>query len=212
MQGVSYAMVTNMTKRAPGRPKSFIPDEALDRAVEMFWEHGYEGVDVERIARAVNVTKPALYRAFGDKSTLLLKAVERYALTYGGPIIAAFQAEPDIHKAVTAFCEATVNIATCEAHGGCMMAAAALGQSERVTEIRSYVAHCLTATADLFAKRFEKEMKAGRLTRTPSARARGRVLVDLLQGLQLRAKVGIAREQLLQDVRSYVPLILGEQI
>jgi hypothetical protein len=53
-------------------------------------------------------------------------------------------------------------------------------------------------------------MKAGRLTRTPSAKVRGRLLVDLLQGLQLRAKVGIAREQLLQDARNYVPMILGE--
>jgi hypothetical protein len=39
-----------------------------------------------------------------------------------------------------------------------------------------------------------------------------RTIVDLLQGLQLRAKAGIAREQLLQDARSYVPLILGKQI
>ncbi len=203
-------MVTNTSKRPPGRPKGFIPDEALDRAVEMFWEHGYEGVDVDRIARAVNVTKPALYRAFGDKSTLLLKAVERYALTYGAPIMAAFQAEPDIHKAVTTFCEATVNIASGEARGGCMMVAAALGQSERVTEIRSCLAKGLTAAAEIFAKRFEKEIKAGRLTRTLSAKVRGRALVDLMKGLQLRAKAGIAREQLLQDARSYVPLILGE--
>src|SRR6202161_2761445 len=193
-QGFSYAMVTNSAKCARGRPKGFVLDEALDRAVEMFWEHGYEGVDVERIAQAVNVTKPALYRAFGDKSTLLLKAVERYAITYVGPRMAAFQAEPDIHKAVTAFCEATVNTASDEARGGCMMAAAALGQSERVTEIRSYVAKGLTATADIFAKRFEKEMKAGRLTRTPSAKVRGRALVDLMQGLQLRAMPGTARE------------------
>ncbi len=210
MQGVSYGMVTNSSKRARGRPKGFIPDEALDRAVEMFWEHGYEGVDVERIAQAVNVTKPALYRAFGDKSTLLLKAVERYAITYGAPIMAAFQAEPDIHKAVTAFCEATVNLSSGEARGGCMMVAAALGQSERVTEIRSYLAKGLIAAADVFAKRFEQEMKAGRLTRTPSAKVRGRALVDLMKGLQLRAKAGIAREQLLQDARSYVPLILGK--
>ena len=205
-------MVTNISKRPRGRPKGFIPDEALDRAVEMFWEHGYEGVDVDRIARAVNVTKPALYRAFGDKSTLLLKAVERYAMTYGVPKMAAFQAEPDIHKAVTAFCEATVNTATGDARGGCMMAAAALGQSERVTEIRSWLANTLTSSADIFAKRFEQEMKAGRLTRTTSANVRGRALVDLLQGLQLRARVGMAREQLLQDARSYVLLILGNQI
>ena len=212
MQVISYARVTNSKKRAHGRPEGFIPDEALDRAVEMFWEHGYEGVDVERIARAVNVTKPALYRAFGDKSTLLLKAVERYGMTYVAPRMAAFQAEPDIHKAVTAFCEATVNTATGDARCGCMMAAAALGQSERVTEIRSYVAKGLTATADIFAKRFEQETKAGHLTRTPSAKVRGRALVDLMLGLQLRAKTGIAREQLLQDARSYVPLILGKQI
>ena len=72
-------MVANsLPKRSPGRPQAFNPEEALDRAIEMFWAHGYEGVDVDRIARAVNVTKPALYRAFGDKPTLLLKAVERY--------------------------------------------------------------------------------------------------------------------------------------
>jgi AcrR family transcriptional regulator len=203
-------MVTNSSKRAPGRPKGFIHDEALDHAVEMFWEQGYEGVDVERIAQAVHVTKPSLYRAFGDKPALLLKAVERYAITYIAPIMAAFQTEPDINKAVTAFCEAMVNNATGEARQGCMLAAAALGQSDRVSEIRSYVASGLTATADILAKRFEQEMKAGRLTRTPSAKVRARALVDLMQGLRLRAKVGIAREQLLQDSRSYVPLVLGK--
>lgn len=203
-------MVTKDSKRPRGRPKGFDPDEALDRAVEMFWADGYEGVDVDRIAHAVNVTKPALYRAFGDKPTLLLKAVERYAMTYVAPRMTAFQAEPDIHKAVRAFCEATIDAATGETCAGCMMAAAALGQSERVTEIRACAANGLTASADLFAERFEQEMKAGRLTRTPTAKVRGRALVDLLQGLQLRAKTGVAREQLLQDARSYVPLILGK--
>ncbi|HEX4067221.1 MAG TPA: helix-turn-helix domain-containing protein [Acidobacteriaceae bacterium] len=203
-------MVNNVGKRAAGRPQAFLPEEALDRAVEMFWEHGYEGVDVERIARAVHVTKPALYRAFGDKSTLLLKAVERYAMTYGAPMIAAFQAEPDIHKAVTAFCEATANNATGDARSGCMMAAAVLGQSERVGEIRSYAAQGLAATADIFAKRFEREMKAGRLTRRLSARVRARALIDLMQGLLLRAKAGTAREELLADARNYVPLVLGK--
>jgi hypothetical protein len=93
-----------------------------------------------------------------------------------------------------------------------MLAAAALGHSDRVTEIRSWLAKGFTASADIFAKRFQQEIKAGRLTRNPSAKVRGRLLVDLLQGVQLRAKVGITREELLEDVRSYVPLIVGKQI
>jgi hypothetical protein len=90
------------------------------------------------------------------------------------------------------------------------MAAAVLGQSGRVAEIRSYVAKGLTATADIFAQRFEQEMEAGHLTRTLSARVRGRALIDLMQGLLLRAKAGNAREELMQDALSYVPLVLGK--
>jgi AcrR family transcriptional regulator len=196
-------------KRSPGRPQAFRPAEALDRAIEMFWAHGYEGVDVDRIARAVNVTKPALYRAFGDKPTLLLKAVERYAESYGAPMMRAFLAEPDIRTAVTRFCEATVETATNDQRLGCMMAAAALGQSDRVAEIRSYFAHGLSAGAEIFTERFEKEIEAKRLSPVVSAKARGRALVDLMQGLLLRAKAGVPREELLEDARSYVSVVLG---
>lgn len=203
-------MVDNsLPKRSPGRPQAFNPEEALDRAVEMFWAHGYEGVDVDRIARAVNVTKPALYRAFGDKPTLLLKAVERYAQSYGAPMIQAFLAEPDIRKAVTGFCEATVKTATNEQRIGCLMASAAVGQSERVAEIRTYFAQGLTASAQIFAERFEKEIRAKRLSRKIPAHVRARALVDLMQGLLLRAKAGMPRKELLEDARGYVSIVLG---
>ena len=77
----------------------------------MFWENGFEGVHVDQITRAMNGTKPALYRTFGGKSTLLPRVVERYASTYVALRMAAFQVEPYIHKAVTAFCQSTVNAA-----------------------------------------------------------------------------------------------------
>lgn len=90
------------------------------------------------------------------------------------------------------------------------MAAAALGQSEGVAEIRSYTARGLTAAADIFAQRFEQEMEARHLTRTLSAWVRGRALIDLMQGLLLRAKAGVPRDELLEDARSYVPFVLGK--
>ena len=82
---------------------------------------------MERIARAVNVTKPALYREFDDKPTLLLKAVARYAETYDAPMLKAFLEEQDIRKAVRVFCESTVLTATSNPRVGCLMASAALG-------------------------------------------------------------------------------------
>jgi hypothetical protein len=85
----------------------------------------------------------------------------------------------------------------------CMHAAAALGQSERVAEIRAFCAQGLTATANILAGRFEKEMRARRLSRKLSAKVRGRALVDLMQGILIRAKAGVPRKELLEDARSY---------
>jgi len=197
-------------RRPPGRPQAFKPDEALDCAVDMFWAHGYEGVDVDRIARAVNVTKPALYRAFGDKASLLVKAVQRYAEIYGAPIMEAFLAESDIGRAVRGFCEMTVNLGDGAIRAGCMMAAASVGGSGRVDDIRAFAASSLAASADLIGSRFQAEIDAGRLSADIPAKVRGRALIDLSQGIMLRTKLGVPREELLKDALSYVPLILGK--
>jgi hypothetical protein len=90
-----------------------------------------------------------------------------------------------------------------------MRVAAALGQSERVAETRSYVANGLSATADISANDWSRRWRRGHVTRTLSAKVRGRALIDLIQGLLLRAKVGGAREELLEDARSYVSPVLG---
>ena len=63
------------------------------------------------------------------------------------------------------------------------MAAAALGQSGRVAEIRAYLAHGLTASADLLRKRFEAEIRAKRLSEKIPAEVRARALIDLMQAL-----------------------------
>lgn len=89
------------------------------------------------------------------------------------------------------------------------MAAAVLGQSERVAEIRAYAAQGLAASADVLAHRLEKEIRARRLSAKIPAKVRGRAMIDLMQGLLLRAKAGTSRKQLLEDALSYVSVILG---
>ncbi len=204
-------MVENtLQKRPPGRPRSFDRAEALDRAVAMFWADGYEGVDVERIARAVGVTKPSLYRVFGDKASLYVKAVQRYAETYGAGAVTAFVDEPDIGKAVLAFSEAAVRAATTpDGRQGCLMACAVTGRSERVDELRDFFATGMTRVVDLLAARFAVEIAAGRLSDAFPAKARARLLVDAMQGMGLRARAGVSRDALLKQLRGYAPIVLG---
>ena len=202
-------MVEN-AKRLPGRPREFDPNEALDRAVEMFWADGFDGVDVERIARAVGMTKPSLYRAFGDKSSLFLRALQRYGQTVGAAPIAAFNAQPVVADAVQALLEASVNAGTSDEHPkGCLMACVATAHAETSPDIRAAITRGLSALTDILKSRFEQELSSGNLAAIPSAEARSRLLVDLMQGLLVRARAGASRKDLLDNARSYVTFVLS---
>lgn len=60
------------------RPLSFCPDEALDRALEVFWRNGYEGASLSDLTEAMGINRPSLYATFGNKEALFSKALERY--------------------------------------------------------------------------------------------------------------------------------------
>ena len=60
------------------RPRSFDPDEALDHARDVFWRKGFQSTSLDDITAATGLGKPSLYAAFGDKSALFLKVLDRY--------------------------------------------------------------------------------------------------------------------------------------
>lgn len=61
-----------------GRPREFDFDVALDAAMEAFWHHGYGGTSMSDIEQATGLGKGSIYKAFGDKHTLFVQALERY--------------------------------------------------------------------------------------------------------------------------------------
>src|SRR5437879_13605435 len=61
-----------------GRIRQFDPAEALDRALDVFWEHGYEGATLPALTRAMGINRPSLYAAFGNKQQLFRKALDYY--------------------------------------------------------------------------------------------------------------------------------------
>ena len=71
----------------PGRPRSFDPEAAVETAMTLFHERGYDGVGVAELCAAVGVKPPSLYAAFGSKEGLFERALELYLAT-GGRFVA----------------------------------------------------------------------------------------------------------------------------
>jgi len=63
------------------RPKAFNPDNALDAAMAVFWDKGFEGASVQDLTQAMGINRFSMYDTFGDKHALYLRALDRYAET-----------------------------------------------------------------------------------------------------------------------------------
>jgi len=61
-----------------GRPREFDRDEALERAMQLFWVRGYEGTSMSDLTQALGIGRQSLYGTFGDKRRLFLACMDRY--------------------------------------------------------------------------------------------------------------------------------------
>ena len=60
------------------RPREFDIDAAVDRAMHVFWTHGYEATTTDELLKGMGLTRGSLYKAFGDKLSLFLKSLDLY--------------------------------------------------------------------------------------------------------------------------------------
>ncbi|MFA6155175.1 TetR/AcrR family transcriptional regulator, partial [Mesorhizobium sp.] len=61
-----------------GRPREFGIDDAIEKATDLFWLKGYEGTSLSDLTKAIGITPPSFYFAFGSKEGLFKKVIERY--------------------------------------------------------------------------------------------------------------------------------------
>ena len=66
-------------RRGRGRPSTFDRTEALNRAMNLFWEQGYEGTSFDQLIQAMGISPSSFYNTFGSKERLYQDAAEAYA-------------------------------------------------------------------------------------------------------------------------------------
>lgn len=65
-------------KNPVGRPRKFCEEQALESAMEIFWEKGYEATSLADLMKATGLHKGSIYQAFGDKHKLFIMALQQY--------------------------------------------------------------------------------------------------------------------------------------
>jgi TetR/AcrR family transcriptional repressor of nem operon len=102
------------------RPKIFDPESALDAAIEVFSQHGYEGTSASALTSAMGIGRQSLYDTFGDKWQLYLAALRRYVDRSASAQITALRAAPRALDGIAAHFAVLVEDASGSSHPACL--------------------------------------------------------------------------------------------
>ncbi len=183
-------LATTVAKRR-GRPPSFDRDAALDRAMLLFWQHGFEGTSIAELTAAMGITPPSLYAAFGDKKALFREAVARYL---GSPAQASDQASAR-DAAFALLRAAALRFTGEDTPAGCLIATAAASCSPAAADIQAELASVRRNTEAWLCDRIERDGVA-----TTEAEALAAHVMAVVQGLSTLARDGASRDKLLRMI------------
>lgn len=187
-----------MAQKRPGRPVGFDRDTVLNRAIQVFWSKGYDGASMKDLTRAMGINSPSLYSAFGDKQSLYLRCIDSYIDNGACAPLTAFEAEPEIGRAVRAFFLAAIDYSADDQEGarGCFLASSACVNATGMSAVKERLKRAIAETDARLAARFKAEVAAGCLPESFPSEARAALMFDLRQGIVFRARAGISADEI----------------
>ncbi|MGV8997565.1 MAG: TetR/AcrR family transcriptional regulator [Parvibaculaceae bacterium] len=186
------------TGMATGRPREFDKGEALDKALNIFWQKGYEGASVADLTKAMGIKPPSLYAAFGNKEGLLREVLDRYE---NGPASYADAAmgAPTARETVALLLHGAAALIGDKRHpGGCFFVTTALAGSAEAEPVKRELSARRKAGELSIRRRLERGKKEGDLPADANPAALARYINTLIRGLSVEALDGASARELHQ--------------
>ena len=180
-----------------GRPREFDADAVLETAMELFWEHGFEGVSISDLTDATGINRRSLYAAFGTKEELFRCAVRRYLDGPGGFVAAALQQPRARDVATTMVHGAADSYTDPDRPRGCLLVHGALAAGGDADAVRVDLAQQRAAGIKALAHRFDEAQAAGELPGVDTL-VLARWINSVCQGFSVQARSGATRDELHQ--------------
>ncbi|MEV1250148.1 TetR/AcrR family transcriptional regulator [Nonomuraea sp. NPDC050022] len=186
-------------RRPTGRPRGFDADEALERALLVFWEQGYEGASLANLTDAMGISTTSMYATFGNKEELFRKALERYTEGPSAYLARALD-EPTALGVATAIIAGTVRTTTRPAGPhGCLGVQGALATGDSSRGARDLLVAWRDSGYSRIRERFERAVDDGDLPPEANPALLARYVTALGYGIAVQAASGVDRDEL-QDM------------
>ncbi|MDN5941216.1 MAG: TetR/AcrR family transcriptional regulator [Nitrospira sp.] len=175
------------------RPKEFNPEDAIEKAMQVFWHKGYEATSMEDLLSAMDINRGSLYDTFGDKRQLFLKVMDRYCTSFVGPNFSLLDQPGPALQTLRRFINGMIEGALADPQRrGCLIANTVMELSPHEKDIAGTLRQALTMTEDTFFKVLARAKLQGELNSDQDPRSLARFITTMMQGTIVMIKAGTA--------------------
>ncbi len=188
-------------KRGRGRPKNFDRSIALQQAMKLFWERGYEGASFDDLIAAMGISPSSFCNSFGSKERLYQEATEAYMACSREWFVGELAAATDAKTAFERLLKAAAREGTRDdMPTGCMISLAGTHVSPALNGLRDRMAGYRAAAESALADRIRRGIEEGDVPASTDADALAAFYSALSRGMVVQARDGASRERLLEIV------------
>jgi TetR/AcrR family transcriptional repressor of nem operon len=179
------------------RTKEFDPDEILNKAIDLFWDKGYNGCSMQDIVEGLGLSRSSIYETFGDKRQLFLEALKKYQRAGLEAMKKDVNAASDVREVLVQIFESILpgNL-NCSFERGCFMVNSAIELAPHDPDIAAIVKDNQREVEDILCKAIEKGQQSGQVTTSLDARSIARFLYTNISGMRVTARSGADRKEL----------------
>ena len=186
------------------RPREFDIEEALERAMNVFWTKGYEGASLQDLLDAMGIARGSLYKAFQDKRSIYLAALDRYDRTEIQSAVDGLRDRNagDGATRIRLFLEdARAAVVRRDDRRGCFLCNAAVDRAPMDAEIQAKVIAMMKRMEDAVAAALGESMQAVHWPLKRRAQT-ALTLINSYVGLRVHARSGAPARDLAVVIRT----------
>ena len=183
------------------RRKEFDPDQALAKAMTVFWRLGYENTSLELLLREMGIAKQSLYDTYGDKRGLYMKALACYRRQTNDGLRGLFRAGRPVKEVFAKLLFGLSAESKQQHERGCLLLSANLERDTSDATLAEFLRDNQTEVEGIFREALIRARKAGELSRNADTKALARFFTVTIQGMRAMARLSSDRKSLEQIAR-----------
>ena len=193
-----------------GRPRSYEPDVALGKALDLFRKEGFAATSLDDLSAATGMNRPSLYGAFGDKRELFIKSYQRYREDARAAMAGIFRDELPIRQRLARIYAVALDIyLSGDSPRGCFTVMTAASEAVSDPDIRAIVLEGLAELDKAFAACFRRAKEKGELPANADPVVLAQIASATIHTIAIRARAQTPRKELEAIVNGAIDLMLG---